>query len=290
MKYSIFDAHVDTLLAIKNTIEFIDGNNRTHLDLPRAVNAGVTHLVTAICTESSKTKKQSREKWLRGIANYRELKNVTEPELLLMVEGCRELLYSHKQAEIIEMMTFASLTWNGENKLAGGIGSDAGLSEAGRAFALKLNDKGVIIDVSHLSDRSRKGIFELDIPLVATHCNCRALMDVPRNLPDDDIKEIADRGGVIGILFFDKFLGKDANIDTIIDHVEHIVDIAGLEHVGFGSDFDGISYLPEGVEGCSAWHSITDRMATRGWHTKEIQAVTSANWLRVVKQNTGTGS
>ncbi len=282
MKYSIFDAHVDTLLAIKNTEEFTKGNSRTHLDLPRAVNAGVTHLVTAVCADT--TRRKSREKWLRGIANYRELRNISDIKLLLMVEGCSELYRSEDRDEIIEMMSFASLTWNGENELAGGIGSKSGLSESGREFALKLADSDVIPDVSHLSDKSRKDIFELDIPLVATHCNCRALMDVPRNLPDDDIREIADRDGVIGVLFYDKFLGENSDIDTIIDHMEHIVEIAGIEYVGFGSDFDGISKLPLGITDCSSWPDIFERMAGRGWHENEIQAASSGNWMRVIGQ------
>ncbi len=282
MNPSVFDAHIDTLLKLPDAESFLQGNKVTHVDQPRAIRAGVTQLLTAVCAEAAKNQVAA---FHYGISLYRVVKEKSSIELLLLLEGCQPLMEIENREEIIELLSFASLTWNGENSLGGGIGSDTGLKAAGKNIALQLHDAGVILDVSHLCDQSRKDLLSLGIRTVATHCNCRSILDNPRNLPDDDIREIASSGGVIGVTFVPDFLGKDASIDTIADHLEHIVEITDITHAGMGSDFDGTINLPAGVRDCSVWPEIFELLDRRGWDQKSIEAVAGDNWRRITLEN-----
>ena len=281
MNPSVFDAHVDTLLKLPDAESFLKGNKVTHVDQPRAKRAGVTQLLTAVCAEAATNQMTA---FHYGISLYREVKERSSIELLLLLEGCQPLMEIENREEIIDLLSFASLTWNGDNSLGGGIGTDTGLKAAGKNLALKLHDAGVILDVSHLCDQSRTDLLSLGIRTVATHCNCRSILDTPRNLPDDDIREIAGSGGVVGVTFVPDFLGKDASIDTIADHLEHIVEITNIAHAGMGSDFDGTKYLPAGVHDCSVWPEIFELLDRRGWDQKSIEAVAGDNWRRITME------
>ncbi|MCK4671162.1 MAG: membrane dipeptidase [Candidatus Aegiribacteria sp.] len=278
MKPSVFDAHVDTLLKLPDAESFLQGNKVTHVDQPRAKRAGVTQLMTAVCAEAATNQMTA---FHYGISLYREIKERSSIELLLLLEGCQPLMEIENREEIVDLLSFASLTWNGENSLGGGIGADTGLTEAGRNMALQLHNAGVILDVSHLCDRSRVDLLSLGIRTVATHCNCRSILDIPRNLPDDDIREIASSGGVVGVTFVPDFLGEDASLETIADHLEHIVEITDIAHAGMGSDFDGTKCLPAGVRDCSVWPEIFELLDRRGWDQKSLEAVAGDNWRRI---------
>ncbi len=282
MNPSVFDAHVDTLLKLPDAESFLYGNEITQVDQPRAKRAGVTQLLTAVCTESTKNRMTA---FHYGISLYKELVEKSSIELLLLLEGCQPLMEIENREEIIELLSFASLTWNGENSLGAGIDASAGLTEAGKNLALQLHDAGVILDVSHLCDKSRTDLLSLGIRTVATHCNCRSILNVPRNLPDDDIREIANSGGVVGVTFVPDFLGKDATIETIADHLEHIAEITDIANVGMGSDFDGTKYLPAGVRDCSIWPEIFELLDKRGWDQKSVEAVAGDNWRRITMEN-----
>lgn len=280
MKPSVFDAHIDTLMHIPDPESFLSGNSRTHVDQPRAEEAGVTQLVTAVCAEAAK---EPASAFNRGVSIYRDIAGRSRIELLLMLEGCQPLTEIPDRAEIIDLLSFASLTWNGENNLGGGIGTDTGLTAEGREMAFELHEAGVILDVSHLSDNSRRDLFSLGIRTVATHCNCRSITDVPRNLPDEDIREIADSGGVIGINLVPSFLGTKASIENVAEHLEHAVEITNIASVGFGSDFDGTLLLPDRVKDCSFWPEMFELLDRRGWKQESIEAVAGDNWRRIVQ-------
>lgn len=250
--------------------------------MPRALKGGVTHLVTAICAEAEE---ESQVAFNRGISMYRDVVHLSTVELFLMLEGCQPLVDLHEMNEIIHLFSIVSLTWNGQNSLGGGIGTDTGLTGKGKQFAAELDRAGVILDVSHLCDRSRRDLLSLGYRTVATHCNCRAVHDTPRNLPDEDILEIAASGGVVGITFVPYFLGENASLDTIADHLEHLVELAGIGNAGFGSDFDGVRNLPAGLEDCTGWPDILEVLDRRGWSTDDLASVAGNNWRRVFSIN-----
>lgn len=135
----------------------------------------------------------------------------------------------------------ASLNWNGFNGIAGGIGSDEGISDFGREVVRELERCGIIIDVSHLNDRS---FFELcDIitkPIIATHSNTRSYCDNQRNLTDDQLKIIFESGGVVGLNLYNKFLGEcRSGYDDLLRHIDNMYKAGGEGRVALGSDFDG---------------------------------------------------
>jgi len=282
MKYPVFDAHVDTLMRTASPEDYLEGNSTTQLDMPRALKGIVTHLVTAICAEAEK---KPQEAFNRCISMYRDIVHLSAVELFLMIEGCQTLLDHPEMNEIIKMLSVASLTWNGQNTLGGGIGTDTGLTEKGKQLAAELDRAGVILDVSHLCDRSRQDLLSLGFRTVATHCNCRAVHDVPRNLPDDDILEIAASGGVVGITFVPCFLGENASLDTIADHLEHLIELTDVSNAGFGSDFDGVPNLPAGIKDCTCWPDIFELLDRRGWRSNDIASVAGNNWRRVFLNN-----
>ena len=189
------------------------------------------------------------------------------------------------------------MAWWHESRYAGGNGSDnAGLTDLGRALVPAMDEQNVVHDASHLSQRSLDELFELtDAPVIASHSNCRALLpgENHRHLSDASIKEIARRGGVVGINLVRNFLDPtlaaskkpikgDATIAQVCDHIEHVCEVVGdRRHVGLGSDMDGgitADDLPKGIDSPSDLTKITDALAERGWSDEDVRAFAWDNW------------
>jgi len=162
-----------------------------------------------------------------------------------------------------------------------------GLSEFGKQVIQEMNRLGMMIDVSHISDKSFYDVLALSkTPVIASHSSCRALCNSPRNLSDDMLLALKENGGVIQICIYSSYLvpgGRGANVSNIVDHIDHVVKIAGIDHVGIGTDFDGGG----GVEGCkdvSEMKNITIELLRRGYTKKEIEKIWSGNIMRVMRQ------
>lgn len=151
-----------------------------------------------------------------------------------VLENDADRLYSLKQ-DGVKLLT---LTWNGENAIAGGSKSDKGLTEFGKTVIGKMNNLGMLVDVSHLNDKSFYKVIELAEKPLATHSNCRCLCDVPRNLSDTQIKLICEKGGIIGLNFYPLFLGENV-YEKIYENVFHLCDMGYENNIAIGSDFDG---------------------------------------------------
>ena len=153
-----------------------------------------------------------------------------------------------------------TLTWNGRNELGDGVGaSGKGLTAFGRAVVREMNDLGMLVDVSHLSERGFWDAMKVSTqPLIASHANCRALCDHPRNLTDAQIRAVAGQGGVIGVTFVPDFLGGETpSVDNVLDHIDHMIAVGGEDCVGLGSDFDGTKELPAGLADCTGLPLLT---------------------------------
>lgn len=289
MKPAIFDAHCDTLVKQFAPRGFITGTPDTQIDLPRLMESGVEHQVMAVCIEPYKGREE--EIWKRGINCFEKLRLTEKPVLHFAIEGCLALWEGW---ELPFHPLVASLTWNGDNPYAGGIGSGMDLTDHGKRLALKFAEEGTAVDVSHLNDISRKSLIRTGLSLCATHCNARKLcVSHGRNLPDNDLKAIADNGGVIGVTFVPDFLEEDgtkATVESIVNHVEYIAERTSMDSVGFGSDFDGITVLPSGITGAESWHLVTDALKNRGWSRENIQKITGGNWRRFFNVETHGGS
>jgi membrane dipeptidase len=181
------------------------------------------------------------------------------------------------------------LTWNRRNELGRGVraeGSD-GLTELGRRTVAECERLGVVVDASHLSDAAFDDLAACaERPFVATHSNCRTLCSNLRNLDDARIEAIAASGGVIGITFVSYFVTEQpgaSTLDAILAQVDHAVSVAGIGHVGFGSDFEGYP-TEEGDFMCGAesWPALLDALRDHGYSEAEVAALAGGNWLRVL--------
>ena len=172
-----------------------------------------------------------------------------------------------------------TLTWNYPNELGQPNGRSGGLTETGFALLEEMERLRVIPDVSHLGD---DGFWDLcraaRRPFLASHSCCRALRDHPRNLTDDMIRAIADRGGIVGVNFYAPFLGNDPVSRTadIARHLRHIIDVGGLAAAALGSDFDGIDCPLEWGD-AGDMGKLTEALAAAGFTDREIEAITWRN-------------
>jgi membrane dipeptidase len=127
-------------------------------------------------------------------------------------------------------------------------------------------------------------------PVIASHSSARAINEVPRNLTDDQLRAVAKNGGVVNVNFYSRFLDPDFRTDTqtpfhvLIDHFDHIAKVAGVDHVGIGSDFDGVSALPEGMEDVTRLPRIAQALLDRGYSDADVQKMLGGNMLRVMEQ------
>jgi len=179
------------------------------------------------------------------------------------------------------------LTWNFRNLLADGAGEKygGGLSEFGRQVVAEMNKLGMIVDVSHLSEASFHDVLELTTaPVIASHSNARAVCDNIRNLDNSQLIKIKKNGGVVGINFYPYFLNNTtkASIDDVIRHIEHICSITGEDHIGIGSDFDGIECTPEGLEGPQHIYSLFERLSRLNYSSTFIEKFAGLNFKRVI--------
>ncbi len=279
MNSGIFDAHCDTLVKRDTRDLFASGNPSAQLDGPRLAEGGVTHQVMAVCCEPYSGRE--KEIWDRGVDTFLAIRGHHPTKLFFAIEGCLPLWEGWR---VPERPLVASLTWNGDNPFAGGIGSEMDLTDPGRKLAMEFAGDGTAIDVSHLNDRSRASLIRTGLPLCATHCNARRLCQGKgRNLPDDDLRAIADSDGVIGITFVPDFLeekGGDAVIDSVLNHIEYVAELTSLDSVGFGSDFDGIETLPGGITGAESWPLVIEALGGRGWSPEDVNKVAGDNWRR----------
>lgn len=164
------------------------------------------------------------------------------------LEDCFKRL---QQMEAIAKPLYISLTWNSENRFGGGNLTTVGLKDDGRRLLDYLHQKKIAIDFSHTSDRLAEDLFlymdqhHLDIPIMASHSNFRTVTDVPRNLPDDFVKEILLRRGIIGLNFVRSFIGGNEDLPLFVEHLAHGLSLGGSEQVAFGGDFFCDDDLPQ---------------------------------------------
>lgn len=205
-----------------------------------------------------------------------------------------------------------------------------GLTDFGKEVVREMNRIGMIVDISHVSDKTFYDTISVSSkPVIASHSSCRAISDVPRNMTDDMIRALAKNGGVIGINFGEGFLNqKDAatlqadisrvaeepnltgkaldnyaeeqarkkqtehpvtyaTIDDAVAHIDHAVQIAGIDHVGIGSDFDGIMAPPTGLEDISKMPALAAALRKKGYSDPDIRKIFGGNTLRVLREVTG---
>jgi len=233
--------------------------------------------------------------------------------LVLALEGCEGI---GRHIELLGAMfrlgvRIASFTHFGRTLLADGSGEDGTggrLTHAGVAAVKEMERVGILVDVSHLSEAGTRHVLEIATrPVIASHSSARVLCDHHRNLRDDQLRAIAATGGVIGINFFPAFVdAKHPTLDRVVDHIEHIAAVAGIEHVGIGPDFIKEYYdevypqypsfkvqgldakTPiEGLAGPQDLPAVTEALRRRGMSERDARKILGENVLRVFRSGLG---
>jgi membrane dipeptidase len=227
---------------------------------------------------------------------------------ILALEGCDGLSGDPAMLRLLFRLgvRIASLTWSRRNEFADGTGESGGLSNAGKGALQEMAAHKVICDVSHLADAGFWDVVEYGQgPFIASHSNARAVCDHPRNLSDDQLRAIAEKGGMVGLNFFGGYVDPlRPTLDRLVDHLVHIAGVIGIEHVGIGPDFledslrdlskDALKgtlhdpalmdqWIPE-CDGIEHLPAFTARLMARGFSRDEIASVLGANFLRLFRE------
>ena len=186
---------------------------------------------------------------------------------------------------------YITITWNYHNKWADAafpkIPEHNGLSNEGKKLIREMERYGILPDVSHCSEKTFYDIIEItDMPVIASHSDAYKLFNYFRNLKDIQIKEIAKKEGIIGVNFYCGFLNgrKKCTIDDVVKHIKYISDIGGINTVAIGSDFDGITIVPKGLESPAKYPLLAEKLLKNGFSEEDVSKIFYKNALRVFKK------
>lgn len=184
-----------------------------------------------------------------------------------------------------------TLTWSNRNDIADGINEEAtgsGLTLFGKQVVAEMNRLGMLVDVSHISTAGFWSVIETSTkPIIATHSNAKSLCSHPRNLNDEQIKALAQNGGLAGITFAGQFLEEDwrnACIESVYKHIDYMLNLIGNDdHIGFGSDFDGISHPPYNIQGVQDYKPLIEYLS-RYYGNETINKITHQNVINLLQK------
>ena len=351
----VFDAHVDAIGRALDLGHDLGELGPGQFDLVRAAEGGLGAWVVVCWVDpelypggaferagamlrAAYELEQRHPERFRLVGNARELANARAAGAIAGIagiEGGHALEESLEKLEwffarglrVLTLVWNNHLSWIRSCQPGAGAGVPAGLSAFGRDVVRALNELGIVVDLSHAGERSFHDALDASTkPVIASHSGCRALHDHPRNLTDEQLRALAARGGVVGIVFHPGFLDAAAraeearvrsssaytSIDAadpgqrfllqqdlmrtsaaplaaerLVDHVVHAVEVAGIDHVGLGSDFDGIQRGPEWIEDARGYAMLAELLLRRGFGREDLAKILGANMERVFACATG---
>jgi membrane dipeptidase len=355
----IFDGHNDVLLRLHlhggadadAAAAFLKGEDKGHLDLPKARKGGFAGGLFAIFVPSPKRKdraagetppqdtgsviggdpsppavdvaeaqrvvfamaallfrieRESRGR-VRVCRSAGDIESCLADNVLaavLHIEGAEAIDANFELLDVLYQAGLRSLgpVWSRPNAFGHGVpfrcpsspDTGPGLTDLGKALIAACNRLRILVDLSHLNERGFWDVAAIsDAPLVATHSNAHAISPHSRNLTDKQLAAIGKSGGLAGVNFAVSFLrpdgrqDKDTSVDLIIQHIEHMLEHAGEDSVGFGSDFDGAA-IPAELGNAAGLQNLVQAMRKRGFSKPLIEKLCFRNWLRVLRRTWGT--
>ena len=310
----VLDSHCDTPSELLRGRVMEQEGTGGHVDFPKLQRGGVDASFFALYTPNTLTEEESLRQAMRQLAAVRDIiaRNggiaalATDPEeiasnksagkisIFLGMENGSPLCGDLAMLRLFYGMgvRYLTLTHNGDNALCDSAAEGTrwnGLSPFGREVVAEMNRLGMIVDIAHCSDKTFWDCIEAGkAPIVSTHSCCRALCGHHRNLSDEMIRALADKGGVVQINFYPVFLSDNwqqvrPGVKEIVDHIDHAVSLGGVEAVGIGTDFDGIDVTPEGLDDISSLPKVFAEMQRRGYSEDDIERIAGGNFIRVMK-------
>ena len=311
----IIDGHTDYLLSLTHTgRSFLEESTIGHVDLPRARKGNIGAMISAVFLPSELLPTHALIETLRAVDLLKRTIAKSEGQMEL-IRGYDQLvsfldrgvfgaILHFEGAEAIDPefvvlrlayelgLRSLGLVWSRPTIFAEGVGPEnhgQGLTGLGRELVTQCNNMGILIDVSHLNEPGFWDVIaESTKPIVASHSNARAVCDHERNLTDRQIKELAKNGGLMGINYAVGFLvegartGAEVPLGVLVDHIDHIVNLVGIEHVALGSDYDGAG-VPDALKDAAHDWAIVEELSRRGYDDDAIAKICRDNWLRVLK-------
>ncbi|MCB0219437.1 MAG: membrane dipeptidase [Chrysiogenetes bacterium] len=285
------------------------------VDFPRAREAqmaGVSWDVTTNPFRPESMRPQTTVKNLKRLAaelsefpdDYALVRNFTEYEVarahgktaaLISIQGGQALDYSVESLDLIpdDLVHRITIVHMMRSKIATPSTAlrhqDEGLSDFGREFCVRMQEKCIMVDLAHIN---RKGFFDAveatdpGIPLVVTHTGISSVRKSWRNLDDEQIRAIAERGGTIGIVYHPQYLDQTwfgCALSKVIDHMEHVINVVGEDFVSLGSDYDGMIWMPRELPDITFQPRMVALMLKRGWDERRIRKILGENFLRVLR-------
>lgn len=296
---SVVDLHVDTLSrASRGDGCFSTGEGDLAVDYQRCQLGSVRLLLTALYTTDGAGDPwgavnkmlaiRDQEPRLKMVTTPGQVEALDEDEVgsLVTIENGQSLQGRRDRVEELHRrgVRIIGVTWNGANDLGEGVMEDHGngLTPAGLEIIEEVKKQNMAIDISHLNPAGVDDVASSGVPFLATHSNARSIWDHPRNLTDDQIRCIGDRGGIIGLNIFPPFLGEADSVDisTVVEHYLHVADLIGPWHLALGTDLDGISKFPDGLEDHSDIPHLAAALKKAGFSGPEVSGILGHNFLR----------
>ncbi len=290
--YRVFDGHCDTI-TVKNLL-----HTKTNLN-PRDMYKYPGYIqVFAICAVGKPSYLHNRrfiKRYDRLVYNWGIEKILTADDLdwvdyggILAIEGADSI---HNLSSIRMFYDFGvrlfTLTWNNNNAISSAImsESDNGLTGFGRMVVKECENLGIMIDLSHISEKGFYDVAEAaKKPFICSHSNSRAVYEHRRGLSDEQFKILVEKGGVSGINFAPYFLGENAGVEDIVRHIEHFCSLGGEKNIGIGSDFDGIECMPLGCNGAEFMNTIAEELLKNNYSEDTVSDILYNNFVRIFKK------
>ncbi|MDP6738896.1 MAG: dipeptidase [Planctomycetota bacterium] len=350
----VFDAHVDSLQRAVDLDHDLGTLTSGHLDLVRGREGGLASVVFVSWVDPAHMAKgpgsarrrtddlldayhalvENHPEQVRAVVDGAGLDSAREDGVIAAIAGIEgghsieeSLEYlEHYHCRGVRMMTLVwnnHLSWVRSCQAGAGPEIPDGLSSFGREVVQRMNQLGMVVDVSHASEKAFYDALEVSTqPIVASHSGCAAIHSHVRNLSDAQLRDLASAGGVAGVVFCTSFIDGDAGalergereseayralshdnetglfhlqadhlqatlpplcMERVVDHVLHAVEVCGIRHVGIGSDFDGIQRRPEGLEDASCYGHLAQALLRRGLNEDDVCAVMGGNMARVFR-------